>query len=405
MVKVLLVTASYGEGHNQAAHAVAEALEALGATPRIVDYTDWLHPAVRSLTKFTLLQGVQKVPSLYGLFYRSMSHIKPSSTFQRQIHHLGMPQLKAFLRSWNPDVVASTFPSPTGVVSELRRAGLTDVANAAIVTDYAFNGQWLAENVDGYFVPVDSAKDGFVQHGVSEHLIEVSGIPVRRRFSDEQARKLLQNRMQLRQEQELSTDQPLFLIMGGGAGLLGDPATWQHLVKRTNAQFVIICGNNLHLRKLFAPLASERVRVLGYVTNVEEWMAMADLIVTKAGGVTVTESLAMELPMLIYRPIPGQEVANARFATDSGVAELATNLTEAEAFLQLAVQERTCLDRMRSAARRQSSVRSAATRIATSLIEMANARSRGELPKDTVVRRKRRKTPTCSSGSYDLHEE
>lgn len=371
MVKVLLVTASYGEGHNQAAHAVAEALEAHGATPRIVDYTDWLHPAVRSLTKFTLLQGVQRVPSLYGVFYRSMSRMDPASSIQRQMHHLGMQQLKDFLASWQPDVVASTFPSPAGVVSELRRTGRTQLPNAAIITDYAFNGQWIAENIDAYYVPVQSAKMEFISHGVSDERLHVYGIPIRARFNDSQVRLLLRERMQLREEQRLRRDKPLILLMGGGAGLLGDPANWQRVVKRIDAQFVIICGNNVRLRKLFAPLACDRVRVLGYVHNVEEWMAMADLIVTKAGGITVTEALAMELPMLIYRPIPGQEVENARFALATGAAELASNLVQAESLLEEVVADPGRLARMRASAQKLSAVRSAADQIAVSLIDLA----------------------------------
>ncbi|WDL96836.1 MGDG synthase family glycosyltransferase [Alicyclobacillus sp. ALC3] len=371
MVKVLLVTASYGEGHNQAAHAVAEALEAEGATPRIVDYTDLLHPAVRSLTKFTLLQGVQRVPALYGVFYRSMSRMDPSSSIQRQMHHLGMQQLKKFLASWQPDVVASTFPSPAGVVSELRRTGRTRLPNAAIITDYTFNGQWIAENIDAYYVPVESATRDFVEHGVPTERLHTYGIPIRSRFNESQVRSLLRSRMLLRQEQGLRPDKPLILLMGGGAGLLGDPVNWQRLVQRLDAQFVIICGNNVRLRKLFAPLVCDRVRVLGYVQNVEDWMAMADLIVTKAGGITVTESLAMELPMLIYRPIPGQEVENARFALSTGAAELATNLAQAEAFLERAVADPSRLERMRAAARGFSSVRGSASRIAVSLLDLA----------------------------------
>lgn len=398
-MRVLLVTASYGEGHNQAAHAVAEALEQLSVTPRIVDYTDLLHPAVRSLTKFTLLQGVQRVPSLYGLFYRSMSRMNPSSSIQRQMHHLGMQELKQFLKSWKPDVVVSTFPSPAGVVSELRRNHATDVVNTAIVTDYSFNGQWIAEHIDGYFVSTESAKAEFIRHGVAADKVYVSGIPVRERFADQAVQSLLARRMELRAEHDLSCDKPLFLLMGGGAGLLGDPAGWQRLIQRIDAQFVIVCGKNPRMRKMFSPLVDNRIRVLGYVTNIEEWMAMADLIVTKAGGITVTESLALELPMLIYRPIPGQEVENARFATSTGAAQLASSLAEAEAFLQSAVLEPSRLQRMRQAARGQSHVRTAAMRIASQLVALAQTRGSGTAQRRSPNGPRHRRMASYSPGS------
>lgn len=370
VTKVLLVTASYGEGHNQAAHAVAEALVQRGATAHIVDYTDWLHPAVRSITKFSLMQGVQKVPALYGAFYRSMSRVNPHSSFQRQMHQLGMPQLKRFLKTMQPDVMVSTFPSPSGVLSELREAGYTDLPNAVVLTDYTFNGQWITKHTDRYFVPTESVRRAFIEQGVEADRLLVSGIPIRARFGEDLVRDLLDRRDALRREQGFTEEQPLVLMMGGGAGLLGDPGSWERVIHRSKAQFAIVCGNNARLQKRFAHLASPRVRVLGYASNVEEWMAMADLIVTKAGGITVTEALAMELPMLIYRPIPGQEVANADFAVASGAARLVPDVASAQAFLREVMTDRTVLDEMRGAAGR-ADVRNAANRIAVELLGLA----------------------------------
>ncbi|MCF8563432.1 glycosyltransferase [Alicyclobacillus tolerans] len=381
MPKVLLLTASFGEGHNQAARAVAEALERRGVVVKLVDYTEWLHPALRSFAKFSLIQGVKKVPTLYGLFYRSMSRIQPSSSIQKQLNHLGMAHMQQFLKAFRPDVVASTFPTPNGVMSELRATGFTNVPIAAILTDYTAHGQWIHEYTDLYFVATESVKQELMDHGVSPSRIVVSGIPIRSAFNDDAVQTLLQGRKDLRLNQGLRHDLPLILIMGGGAGVLADVSSWESAIRRSKAQFVVICGRNERLYRRLQPLESARVKVLGYTTKVPEWMAMADLIVTKAGGITVTEALAMELPMLVFRPIPGQEEDNASFVLNLGAAHLAQDSKTAHAFIEQCVKDPTVLTDMKSRIQRHK-VRGGAERIASVLHQMA----RGEAVPSPALR-------------------
>ncbi|MBX5436798.1 MAG: glycosyltransferase [Alicyclobacillaceae bacterium] len=353
MRRILLLTASFGDGHNQAAEAVREALAAKGVDARLVDFVEWLHPAVRSFAKFSLVQGVQRIPALYGLFYRSMSRIQPSSSLQRQLNQLGMSHMKRCLRAFDPDAVVCTFPTPNGVMSELRASGFTNIPNVTIITDYTAHRQWVHENTDLYFVATDSVKEELVAAGVGPVNVCVTGIPLRRAFAEREVRSLLANREQLREQRRLDPRRPLILMMGGGAGLLGDVSDWEPVVLQSDAQFAIICGRNERLRRRLGPLASDRVRVMGYANDVHEWMAMADIIITKAGGITVTEAFAMELPMLLYRPIPGQEAANARFAAAAGAAEVAYDVRTAVRLLSSLVAHPERLRRMREAARRQ----------------------------------------------------
>lgn len=381
MPRVLLLTASFGEGHNQAARAVAEALERDGVTVKLVDYTEWLHPALRSFAKFSLMQGVQKVPTLYGLFYRSMSRIQPSSSIQKQLNHLGIEHMKACLNSFSPDVVASTFPTPTGVLSELRGLGITTVPNTAILTDYTAHGQWVHESTDIYFVAAESVKRELLQRGVPSSKVLVTGIPIRSKFDDLTVKRLLAEREGLRSSHGFKSGTPLVLIMGGGAGLLADVPAWESMIKRTQAQVAVICGRNPRLYKRLQHLHSNRVRILGYTNRVAEWMAMSDLIVTKPGGITVTEALAMELPMLLYRPIPGQEEGNATFMMKMGAAHLASDVKAAEQFIDQVVADPGQLQVMRNHVK-EHRVRGAAERISDLLHRLA----RGEQVKGSTVR-------------------
>lgn len=369
-MKALLITASFGDGHNQAANAVAEALRQQGIVTKVADYTEWLHPALRSFAKFSLIQGIQKAPTLYGLFYRSMSKLNPDSSLQRQLNHLGMAQLRRYLHTFRPDVIASTFPTPNGVLSELRQNGHIQVPIAAIVTDYTVHGQWLQDETDLYCVATQTNKYELLAQGVAEERIAVTGIPIRSKFSEESATELLRRRASNRQAERLRSDKPLILLMGGGEGLLGDINDWITAMNSVDLQFCVICGRNERLYKKLQPLNSSRIRVLGYVTDVDRWMSMADLIVTKPGGITLTESLAMELPILLFRPIPGQEEQNAAFALQSGVAQLAYDVKSATRLLQSFVDSPEILRTMREATK-QVLVRDGAARIADLLVDLA----------------------------------
>ncbi len=368
-MKALLITASFGDGHNQAANAVAEALRKQGVVTKVADYTEWLHPALRSFAKFSLIQGVKKAPTLYGLFYRSMSKLNPDSSLQRQINHLGMAQLRRYLHKFRPDVVACTFPTPNGVLSELRQQGHIHVPIAAILTDYTVHGQWVQDATDLYCVATQSNKYELLAQGVPEERIAVTGIPIREKFSEENATELLRRRTSNRQLEGLRSDKPLILLMGGGEGLLGDIHDWIEAMNVIDLQFCVICGRNERLYKKLRPLESNRIRILSYVTDVDRWMSMADLIVTKPGGITLTESLAMELPILLFRPIPGQEEQNAAFALQAGVAQLAYDVKSAAKLLQSFVESPEILRTMRDATKHVL-VRDGAGRIADLLVDL-----------------------------------
>ncbi|RIV24675.1 glycosyltransferase [Alicyclobacillaceae bacterium I2511] len=370
--KVLILTASFGDGHNQAAIAVAEALKQQGATVAVADFVEWLNPALRSFAKFSLIQGVQKAPALYGKFYNSISKAPPISSLQRRIHHLGWTRMYRTLRTFNPDVVASTFPTPAGVLSELRAIGATAVPSVGILTDYTMHGQWIQAHADTYFVATTEVQQELLTHGVLPQQVEVTGIPVRQRFVEAIEGDLVAKRRQLREQYHWRQDLPLIVVMGGGAGLFGDMGEWERVLRKhqQQAQFAIICGHNERWQRRFQHLRSETVQILGYVTEVEQWMTMADLLITKAGGITVSEAMTMELPMLLYRPIPGQEDHNSAFALQAGFARLANNVKTAQVVIGQLTDSPELLEQMRANARAHRTPQAAA-QIAHAILAMS----------------------------------
>lgn len=341
MNKVLILTASFGDGHNQVAYAVQEALEKRGATTKVVDYLEWIHPILRKFTKVGLAQSVKKLPALYGAFYRYMSSPR-SSPLNRKLNHLGQTKMRDCIDEFHPNVIACTFPTPIGVISELLAEGLTSIPVAAILTDYTAHRQWVHDITDVYFTATEEVKQELMGFGVPKDSIEVTGIPLRTVFSRPVHRNMW------RQKHKLKTNQPLVLIMGGGEGLFTSDC--EYIVSDDRAQFVIVCGRNHRLYKRMQRLESERVKVLGYVENIHEWMGMSDIAITKSGGITVTEAMSIGLPMLLFHPIPGQEEKNAEFAVKTGAAVLVHDVTSVRDFLDEVERTPSCLTAMSEAA-------------------------------------------------------
>lgn len=327
--RVLILSASYGEGHQQAALAVRDALIELqpGVDVRIVDYLEMVHPMLNSFARYAYLKSVRFAPALYGLFYNGTSRIAPSSLLQRRLNHLGLDDLEAYLREYSPDAVLSTFPTPAGVMSLLKERGLTSIPNATVITDHAIHNQWIHKCTDHYFVGSELVKKGLVQRGVPPERITTTGIPIRPAFLAPS------NQAAIRAKLGLDERRPTVLIMGGAYGVLGDIVQiCEELFQSENlGQMIVVCGRNEKLRvqiDLLAREARNPVWVFGFTREVHELMAVSNLIVTKAGGLTISEALAMELPMLLYRPIPGQETQNAAFLVKSRVAVLARTRKE-----------------------------------------------------------------------------
>ena len=373
--KVLILSASYGEGHQQAAKAVQEALGLMSPQTevRIVDYMRSVHPLIDSFAKYFYVKSVQFAPALYGLFYKGTSQIAPSSLIQRQLNSLGIEELAEQLNDYHPDVILATFPTPAGVVSYLKRQSRTAIPLATIITDHAIHSQWIHANTDLYFVGSGHVKRGLMARGIQGDSIRVTGIPVRPAF--------LQSfdKSDLYQKFGLNPDLPVVLVMGGGYGMMGDiqPVCEELFTYPHPIQVIVVTGKNERLRaQLEAVLqyATNPSFVYGFVSEVYELMAITDLMLTKAGGLTVSEALALQVPMLLYRPIPGQEVQNARFLTTSGVAVFARNRKQvSEHLYDLLIGNPGKREMMRRKSLRVRRLH-AAEEIAAGLIELASER-------------------------------
>ena len=303
---VLILAATYGEGHMRAAQALASALERIDPSRevRIVDFFEYVSPTVNRLARRAYVGSVRRVPSLYGRWYDATKAIPESSLIQRSLDHYRVDGLRRLLDESNPAAVISTFPIPAGVLSTLRVEEGYDVPSAVAVTDYTVHSQWIHAGIDLYMVGHEELRVGMLQRGLPPDRVAVTGIPIDPRFGDA----------------VIIRDQGppwQVLVMGGAYGMLrGALKMVERLLGIDGVRVVLVAGRDVRLKEQADDLAREhegRLEVTGYTTEIPRLMSQSHLIVTKAGGLTVSEALAMRLPLMIYRPLPGQEQANVDF--------------------------------------------------------------------------------------------
>lgn len=350
-LRVLVFSATFGAGHVRAAEAMIEALrlEEPGVEITHLDFGAFINKTFNKVIKNTYIEVIKHTPKLWGKFYYRTSRIPPHSVFQRFLNGIGRGELVKYITTLEPDLVICTYPTVAGVLAELKQKKVLDVPLVTVVTDYAVHSQWVHPGIDLYIVGSDEVLDGLVRRGIDAEKIQVTGIPVSPRFE----RPI--ERTDAAAKLGLHSQRLTFLVMGGAYGVLTGAKRVCQLLGTVNipVQTIAVCGRDEKLyRSLDEVLAEAHNPVVrfGFVNNVEELMAVSDLIITKAGGLTVSEALTKRLPLLIFKPIPGQEEENALFLQRIGAGRIAHTEEELEDILHELLLHPERLEGMRQAA-------------------------------------------------------
>ncbi len=325
-MKVLIFYASYGGGHLNAAksidHFIKNNYENIDT--ELIDCMKYVNKSIEKITTSAYKQMAKKAPWAWGRIY-SDSQKGPLAHLSSRSNKIMAIKLLKLLREKQPDLIISTHPFGSQMCSYLKRKGKIKSKIATIMTDFAPHDQWLVGNdfTDYYFVAHDKMKNYLISKDIPEDKIYSTGIPISERFLINFDKKDILNKY------NFSDDKPIVLFFAGGEYGIGKSKTLDVLEKFITSnkpvQIIAIAGRNKKIKLEFEELikkhnANRYVRVLGFTNEVPELMSISNLVVTKPGGLTTSESLASKLPMLVINPIPGQEVENAEFLEEKGIA-------------------------------------------------------------------------------------
>jgi processive 1,2-diacylglycerol beta-glucosyltransferase len=351
---IVILSCNYGGGHHRVAEVLGHELRQRSPGCRVEIY-DYIETCIRpwyNLTFSSLYFGSERwAPWLYHWFYQVTSAISADSTAQRFINSLGKRRFAAILQAQRLDIVVCTYCLLAGGRSELKREGRTEVPCVTVVTDHAVHRQWIHPGIELYLVFSDQVRDGMVAHGLLPDRVLPTAIAVAPAFGTPLQPQLLHR------QYGLEPALPTILVMVGAHNLMrGALDVYRNIVALPRpAQLLFVCGKDEQLRQVIEQLAQEAsrpIRVFGYVSEIPALMAVSDLMITKAGGVTTSEALAAELPMVLINPIPGQEEENATFLQAVGAAIAAPRPAALPSLIADLLDHPERLARLREGARR-----------------------------------------------------
>lgn len=336
--KILVLYATAGIGHKKASLAVKQALDEVAPKDAEITITDSLDLTNRFfrwayLASYLLMVG--KLPTFWGISYYLTDNRFVNvvvSKLRRLNNWLNSGKLRKHLVEKQYDTIVSTHFFGSEVIADMKSKGELSSRLITVVTDYRLHSWWVSPGTDTYVVGCEEAKSDLARWGVDASRVKVLGIPVEPVFS-----KSL-DKGAIRQKAGLKEGVPTVLVIGGGFGV--GPIV--DIVKVINAlpetlQLLVVCGHNESLARQLEGMRPEmrhEMRVFGFVQNVYDYMEVADILISKSGGITVSESLAKDLPLVVISPIIGQETRNADFLLANGAARRADRLADLEGILR-----------------------------------------------------------------------
>lgn len=322
---ILIFYGSYGGGHLSAAKSIKAYFEKnhSDCTVTMVDCIEYINKYVNKVSTSAYKELAKKAPFAWKLVYKDSRNgalAKISTTSNKVMAH----KLFGLISEISPDIIISTHPFSSQMCGYLKKKEKMSVPVATILTDYKIHEQWLefSEYLEYFFVSNEQMKSDMIKKGIDKSKIFVTGIPVSERFLQEYDREKVCESFGLNPENEV------VLFFAGGEFGLGRKTTvimLKALIRLfSKLQVVAVSGKNPKMNAKFKEIvsttdSSERIKILEFTDKVPELMSISKFVITKPGGLTITESLASDLPILIINPIPGQEEENAEFLENNNV--------------------------------------------------------------------------------------
>jgi processive 1,2-diacylglycerol beta-glucosyltransferase len=318
--RIILMYISEVSGHRSATLAIEKAIKELRPDTEILNINafNYTNPISEKVINRIYMEVIKRTPKIWDYLYDNPSVVKGLENIKQHIHKSNSPKLKKLFDNFNPDLVVCTQAFPCGMVADFKKTYGAKLPLVAVLTDYIPHSYWVYDAVDYYITPSEEVSERLVKKGVKPSKIKPYGIPFDHKFNQ------VLSDQDVFAKLKLDPHQPVVLIMGGGQGLGPIKTIVKSLEKSEfNLQELIITGTN---KKLFRSLRrkikhyKQEIRLFGFIPNIHELMHISQVIISKPGGVTTAEVLSMGLPMVIVKPIPGQEINNTNFLTQKQAA-------------------------------------------------------------------------------------
>lgn len=340
MKKLLILTASTGAGHNQAANSLSQAFMEKGY---YVNKYDFLKEGDKFLN-LVVADGydflAKSMPRIYGNIYK-LSDTKEINNrllkkYPKRLEH----KLINFIKESNPDIIIGTHPFSVAVIGKLKGKGLIDIPFISIVTDFKAHYAYIDNYVDAYITASEYTKTTLMDRDVPEDKVFSYGIPVKKEFYSVPK--------EINQDKDFS-----ILMMSGSMGLKGIGEVLKELIKNKNKlKLTVVCGNN---EDLYESLSNKYLNysgnisfnILGFTEEVPRLMSESHIIISKPGGLTVSEALICKLPLIIPFAIPGQEEENSQFLVNVGAAIALDDISDLNSIIDKLIEKPEIIERMK----------------------------------------------------------
>lgn len=318
--RIILMYISEVSGHRSATLAIEKALKILRPDIEILNINafNYTNPISEKIVNRIYMGIIKRTPQIWDYLYDNPEVVKKIEKLKERVHKFNSPKLKNLFDDFKPDAVLCTQAFPCGMVADYKKTYNSKLPLVAVLTDYVPHSYWVYDNVDYYVTPSEDVSKRLIKKGVPQGKIKSFGIPFDPKFNEPIDKNRLMRKL------KLSTEIPTVLIMGGGQGL-GPIKTIVKSLEKTKQEIqeIVVAGTNKKLYKTLKRRVKKykkKAIVFGFIHNIHELMDMSDIIITKPGGVTTAEVLAKKIPMIIVKPIPGQETNNTLYLMEKGAA-------------------------------------------------------------------------------------
>lgn len=334
-MNILILSASTGGGHMSASNAIKNYIEKNNkqAHVKIVDSLMYVSPTLNKTVTNGYVYLATKTPKIYGKLYDVTNKETKISNLVSKLNSVFAERLNELFTDFKPDIILSTHPFPTEMISILKSKKKINIPLVCVMTDYASHKTWINENVDAYVVSNDDMAKEMINDGISSEIVYPFGIPIDDSFfGDNDIEDTLESL-------GLKKDVPTIMMMAGSFGVGTVLDVYKNIINiNLEFQIILITGKNQKLYEELEELtqkSQKKTKLIYFTKEINKLMQASDVLITKPGGLTVTESLACNIPMAIFDAIPGQEEENAEFLLKHNMAVRINDANYKEVIVEL----------------------------------------------------------------------